>query len=97
MKHVSIYLDSGYYTISDKAAGKLCSDIGHKLPKIGYEKSIYVNAWIGGELVCLSAWITRAYSSFYHGKRGWKWSICNFKDINGFSPILGKTFYFITK
>lgn len=40
MKHTAKYLDSGFYTVSDKAAGHLVRSLGQKLPKLGWQKFV---------------------------------------------------------
>ena len=65
MKFTAKYLDSGFYTISDKAANKIANG---KLPKIGYQlTNCKVNDYSG---VILQRTPTNLLN-----KRGWSWAI----------------------
>ena len=90
MKHVATYLDSGFYTISDRAAGALCRVLGQRLPKRGYEKFVMLGT---GEQK-LNAWLQRTPTSL-PGRRGWKWAIGGIRaDAGASMEPLGKSFSF---
>lgn len=76
MNHPAHYLDSGFYVISDAAAGTLCRILGQKLPRHGYEKFVMfatgtrrLNAWLKRTdlRACLRTDIEHA--------RGWRWTL----------------------
>ena len=74
IKHT--YMSSGFFQISDKAAGMLAKNVGRKLPKHGHELRVVLplrmpdgkRAYIGPEV-----WLSRTPS--YLSKRGWVWAV----------------------
>ncbi len=95
MKHVAKYLDSGFYIVSDKAAGELCRVLGQKLPKHGWQKHIMLKTTTG---LSLNAWLERSdvRASMRHScKRGWVWAIFAIRFDCDRQPVtLGKSFTF---
>lgn len=68
MKFTAKYLDSGFYLISDKAAGAISKG---KLPKIGHQ---LINQSIKVEDIINGVVLQRTPTSSLN-KRGWSWSI----------------------
>lgn len=96
MRHIAQYLDSGFYVVSDRAAGALCRVLGQKLRRPGWEKFVLITV---GE-VKLNAWLTRTdlraslRADIAH-KRGWRWAIYALRRDGGAeAPALGEQFQF---
>lgn len=90
------YLDSGFYIISDAAAGSLCRALGQKLPRWGYEKFVMLST---GEHR-LNAWLQRTdmraclRTNIDHS-RGWRWALYALRpDGSRESVTLGSGFKF---
>lgn len=71
------HLDNGFYLVSDAAAGALVGVIGHKLPKLGYEKFVMVKTADGR---ALNAWLIRtdvrhSCRAGVTNARGWRWAV----------------------
>jgi hypothetical protein len=81
MKFTAKYLDSGFYTISDKAAGK----INKNLPKRGYELT-YQKIKLADNKIMDGVVLSRT-STCLLNKRGWSWAIHQI-------PYMGKKFEF---
>lgn len=94
--HKATYLDSGFYLVSDAAAGALVRVIGKKLPPVGYEKFVMLKTERG----TFNAWLQRAdvRHSMLPGirnARGWRWAIYGIRPDGEGSPVtLGKAFAF---
>lgn len=87
--HTATYLDSGFYIISDKAAGALVRVLGQKLPKHGYEKFVMLAT---GEHR-LNAWMQRTPTCLL--KRKWHWSLYALRPDGTREPVtLGRSFVF---
>ena len=88
------YLDSGFYVVSDAAAGALVRVLGQKLPKAGWEKFVMLDCPHGP----INAWLQRAdvrHSMRHKSKRGWVWAIYGVrKDAGEYLPALGDSFQF---
>ena len=89
------YLDSGFYTVSDKAASELCKATGHDLPRFGYERFVMLNV----DGIKLNAWLQRTSNRFREDSpsRGWSWALYAFRPDGGSQfdcPALGKAFTF---
>lgn len=95
MKNNALYLDSGFYTVSDRAAGALCRVTGHKLPKTGHEKFVMIRTDSGHKL---NAWLSRAdvrSGVARQIKRGWVWAIHGLRFDGAEPPVtLGNRFCF---
>lgn len=91
MKHTARYLDSGFYVISDKAAGHLVRSLGQKLPKHGWQKFVMLEA----NGMKLNAWMQRTPTCML--KRQWHWAIFGMRPDGEGTPItLGKSFQFVS-
>ena len=65
MKHTAPYLDSGFFTISPRAAGALARASGKQLPRHGFQIDVFVN---GARAV-----LQRTNTCLL--RRKWHWSI----------------------
>ena len=85
MKHSALYLDNGFYLISDKAAGALVRALGQRLPQHGREKFVMFRSSKGA----FNAWLARANlrhccRSDVKAPRGWRWSLRGIRpDVSG--------------
>ena len=84
MKFTAKYLDSGFYTISDKAAGAISNG---NLPRKGYTK-VACEIKTKDRLTPMHVNLVRSSTSSLN-KRGWKWAIHAL-------PYQGKDFQFET-
>ncbi len=98
MKHIAKYLDSGFYRISDKAAGALVKLAGKPLPRQGYEMSVFLTNGVSGPSFA-NAWLQRtSYSVRLDApRRGWVWAIYGFSSPDDVLTTvkLGKQFTFV--
>jgi hypothetical protein len=96
------YLDSGFYVISDRAAGALVRVLGQKLPKHGWEKFVMLAA--NGHK--LNAWLKRTdlraclRTDINHSRR-WRWTLHGIRPdgptvcmVSNPPVTLGKVFHF---
>lgn len=91
--HKATYLDSGFYVVSDRAAGDLCRVLGQGLPKAGWQKVVMLK--VHGLAFGLNAWLTRTPTSLSPGRK-WRWAIYALRpdgDKHG-SITLGREFTF---
>ena len=96
MKHTARYLDSGFYLISDKAAGALVTVIGQRLPRHGYEKFVLLTASDG---IGFNAWLSRTATRHSmlakRNARGWHWALHAIRRDGGADyPALGREITF---
>ena len=96
MNFTATYLDNSFYVVSDKAAGVLCSVIGQKLPRHGYEKFVMLTA--NGHN--LNAWLKRCdlrasmRMDIQHA-RGWRWTLYALRTDGTMPDVtLGASFTF---
>lgn len=86
-------MDSGFYTVSDKAAGSLVKVIGHRLPKFGYHKFVMLETEHGHKL---NAWLQRTDIRSQGLRRGWKWALASLRFDGERSMVtLGRSFQFV--
>lgn len=96
MKKTAQYLDNGFYLISDTAAGALVRVLGKKLPRVGWEKFVFVRTDEG----IFNAWLVRCdlrhcLRSGVSAPRGWRWAIKGLRRDGGAEmPALGREFQF---
>lgn len=81
MKFTAKYLDSGFYTISDKAAGKINKNLPKRGIELMHQKITLIDNKTMDEII-----LSRT-STCLLNKRGWSWSIHQM-------PYLGKEFQF---
>jgi hypothetical protein len=89
MKFSLKYLDSGFYTVSDKAARAIVRSRGQSLPNHGWQKSVLLK--VNG--LQASAWLIRTHSTFLptSPRRNWAWALFAFRvDPTAYLPSLGK-------
>ena len=92
--HIARYLDSGFYYISDAAAGALCSVIGQPLPKHGYQKFVMLEA-NGHKLNARLQRTPVQHSMLAPNARGWRWAVFALRPDGERPPVtLGKEFQF---
>lgn len=95
MKHSAKYLDSGFYTISPRAAGALCRTLGQRLPAMGCEKFVMLETEHGHKL---NAWLSRTdvrSCVMRQTRSGWIWAIHGLRFDGVRPPVtLGRAFKF---
>lgn len=102
MKHTAKHLDSGFYLVSDRAAGELVRVLGQKLPRIGWKKHVMLRT-ADGRL--LNAWLKRTDTRhscriFAQNRRGWHWALYSLRADGptvcnlSVSAALGESFTF---
>lgn len=95
MKHLAKYLDSGFYLVSDKAAGALVRVIGQKLPRHGWEKPVFLHANGLGFNARLMRTPTAHSVLAKPNARGWHWALHAIRRDSGQPfPALGQAFEF---
>jgi hypothetical protein len=89
--HSAQYLDSGFYLVSDKAAGALVRVLGQKLPAQGWEKFVMIRTAKG----TFNAWLKRTdlrhcQRTDVKAPRGWRWALHGIRpDGSGSAVVCG--------
>lgn len=97
--HTAVYLDSGFYVVSDRAARELRAITGHKLPRHGYQAQVMLATPHGPA----TAWLQRTdmrntLRNDIPRKRGWRWAIFSVRRDSGADlPALGDSFRFTAR
>lgn len=98
--HCARYIDSGFYRISDRAAGALVATNGESLPRVGWCKRVplVVLGECGtAELIRTAVSHTLSPTMGARPVRGWVWALHGFTPENEFASAfraLGKEFNF---